>query len=94
VFKGHLFLVPVKYLVSVMIDTGMSSGKCLLLGGLFSTLVQVSLGVICILALVIKRNNEVPRRDWDVWFLDVMKQGTHVLHYDAYSNLICIHCTI
>jgi hypothetical protein len=69
-----------------MIDTGMSSGKCLLLGGLFSTLVQVSLGVICILALVIKRNNEIPRRDWDVWFLDVMKQGTHVLHYDAYSK--------
>lgn len=51
------------------------SGKCSLLGGTFATLVQGALGLICISALVIKRNNEVPQRDWYVWFLDVMKQG-------------------
>ena len=53
----------------------MDGGKCELLGGTFSTLVQASLGLICIGSLIIKRHNEVPQRDWYVWFLDVMKQG-------------------
>jgi hypothetical protein len=52
-----------------------SHDKCHLLGGTFSTFVQASLGVICISALIVKRHNEVPQRDWFVWFLDVMKQG-------------------
>ncbi|KAJ1398068.1 vacuolar membrane protein-domain-containing protein [Ochromonadaceae sp. CCMP2298] len=49
--------------------------KCRLLGGAFASIVQGILGFICISALVIKRENEVPRRDWYVWFLDVNKQG-------------------
>lgn len=53
-----------------------ASDKCQLLGGIFATLVQASLGVLCVSALIIKRHNEVPQRDWYVWFLDVMKQGT------------------
>lgn len=53
----------------------MSQDKCRLLGGVFESLVQASLGVICVSALIVKRHNEVPQRDWYVWFLDVMKQG-------------------
>lgn len=49
--------------------------QCRLLGGVFSLVVQALLGITCIFALVIKRQNEIPRRDWYVWFLDVMKQG-------------------
>ena len=64
-----------RLLASAMVDT-----KCRLLGGTFSTFVQASLGIICISALVIKRQNEVPQRDWYVWYLDVMKQGTFLLH--------------
>lgn len=49
--------------------------SCQLLGGVFSILVQLSLAAICVLTLVYKRQTEVPRRDWLVWFLDATKQG-------------------
>ena len=54
----------------------MENEQCHLLGGVFSTLVQATLAFLCVVALVVKRHNEVPQRDWYVWFLDVMKQGT------------------
>jgi len=53
----------------------MENEQCHLLGGVFSTLVQAVLAFLCVVALVVKRHNEVPQRDWYVWFLDVMKQG-------------------
>ena len=49
--------------------------KCTLLGGWFSLSVQILLAFVCILTLVFKREFEVPRRPWKVWFLDVLKQG-------------------
>ena len=49
--------------------------KCTLLGGWFATSVQIILASVCVLTLVIKREFEVPRRAWKVWFLDVLKQG-------------------
>jgi hypothetical protein len=49
--------------------------KCHLLGGIFSSFIQACLAILCITTLMVKRQNEVPRREWFVWFLDVMKQG-------------------
>jgi hypothetical protein len=49
--------------------------RCRLLGGLFASCIQASLALLCIAMLVVKRQYEHPRRDWYVWFLDVMKQG-------------------
>lgn len=51
------------------------NNKCQLVGGIFAILVQVCLAFVCITTLVIKRLQEVPRRDWFVWFLDATKQG-------------------
>jgi len=53
----------------------MSYDKCTLLGGWFATTVQIVLASVCVLTLVIKREYEIPRRAWRVWFLDVLKQG-------------------
>jgi hypothetical protein len=64
----------------------MGTEECKLLGGMFSTLVQASLGAICVSALVIKRHNEVPQRDWYVWFLDVMKQGASCFDFITVSS--------
>lgn len=49
--------------------------KCHLLSGTFSYLVQVLLGFLCFVTLVVKRITEVPRRPWDIWFLDGLKLG-------------------
>lgn len=49
--------------------------KCELLGGAFAIIVQLSLALVCVLTLVIKRQSEYPQRDWLVWFLDATKQG-------------------
>jgi hypothetical protein len=56
---------------------------CQLLGGWFALSVQISLATLCIGTLVIKRQNEVPRRDWTVWAMDVMKQsiGSSFSHF-------------
>lgn len=53
--------------------------KCHLIGGLFANLIQASLAVVCIITLIIKRQQEVPQREWKVWFLDVMKQGKNII---------------
>jgi hypothetical protein len=40
----------------------------------FGILIQGCLGIICLLALMVKRYLEVPRRPLLIWFLDTMKQ--------------------
>lgn len=49
--------------------------RCELLGGTFAILIQFLLAFISVGTLIIKRQYEHPRRDWMVWFLDVLKQG-------------------
>jgi hypothetical protein len=51
------------------------SKHCHLLGGMFSSMIQAFLALLCIGTLIIKREQEYPRREWLVWFLDVAKQG-------------------
>jgi len=53
----------------------MEQGRCRLLSGSFSLLVQGFLASICIITLLVKRQMEIPRRAWRVWFFDVMKQA-------------------
>jgi hypothetical protein len=57
-------------------------GSCQLLGP-FALIVQVSMGLLAVLSLVIKRNREHPRRPWWIWFFDVSKQviGAAGLHF-------------
>jgi hypothetical protein len=50
--------------------------QCRLIGGGFSILVQMSLGVIAATSLYIKWRLEVPRRTFHIWFFDMSKQGT------------------
>lgn len=49
--------------------------RCHLLGGSFASAIQACLAVVCVGTLIVKRHYEHPRRDWMVWFLDVLKQG-------------------
>lgn len=58
--------------------------ECELLGP-FALIVQGSMGLIAVLSLVYKRNQENPRRPWWIWFFDVSKQivgsaGLHMLN--------------
>lgn len=51
----------------------------------FTVFVQMLLGVVALMSLYIKRLQEVPRRTFNTWFLDVSKQGfgacyAHVLN--------------
>jgi hypothetical protein len=43
----------------------------------------MSLATLCIATLVIKRQHEIPRRDWLIWSFDVMKQsiGSSFSHF-------------
>lgn len=61
----------------------MEDKKCQLIGGTFANFMQFSLGVICIAILIYKRQTEVPKRDWLIWFLDVTKQalGSFIGHF-------------
>lgn len=49
--------------------------KCLLIGGVFSIMVQIILASACVCTLIVKRQLERPQRDWTVWFFDFLKQG-------------------
>lgn len=69
----------------------MGEQSCQLLGGAFANFMQVSLGAICILILIYKRQSEVPRRDWFIWFLDVTKQalGAFIGHFaNVFASII------
>lgn len=41
----------------------------------FTVFVQILLGCLALMSLYIKRLQEVPRRTFKTWFMDVMKQG-------------------
>jgi hypothetical protein len=60
---------------STLSDSTSPYGECRLFQGVFAFLVQGTLGFLCVLTLIIKRQTEIPRREWNVWFLDAMKQG-------------------
>jgi hypothetical protein len=49
--------------------------QCHSLKGWFGYFVQAILGIFCILTLVVKRQTEVPQRDWLVWLFDASKQS-------------------
>lgn len=51
------------------------TSSCRLVSGYFAVCVQLLLAFLCVSTLIIKREREVPKRDWYVWFLDASKQG-------------------
>ncbi|ESZ95587.1 hypothetical protein SBOR_4024 [Sclerotinia borealis F-4128] len=57
------------------------NGECQLLGN-FAILVQGSLGLLAVMALVFKRWRERPQRPMKIWFFDVSKQvvGSVLVH--------------
>jgi len=50
-------------------------GECRVLSGTFALLVQGFLGAWVLATLFYKRQQEKPRRDWKIWFMDSSKQG-------------------
>jgi hypothetical protein len=64
----------------------MAEEKCRLLAGTFAFFVQAFLALVCVGTLVVKRQQEVPRRDWLVWFFDAMKQGMGA-SFGHFSNI-------
>lgn len=57
---------------------GMVHDRCELFTDGFSKLIQVVLGFVAIATLWIKRELEHPKRDFEVWVLDVSKQAMGV----------------
>lgn len=59
-----------------------SAEKCLLLGN-HGLIVQGFLGIITIGVALIKRNMENPKRNWIIWFMDILKQflGLLFVHF-------------
>jgi hypothetical protein len=49
--------------------------SCKLLDGIFPLLVQIALGMVCLIVLFYKRYNEYPQRPYIIWLLDTIKQG-------------------
>lgn len=61
----------------------------------FTVLVQIMLGCLALMSLYVKRMQEVPRRTFTTWFLDVSKQGfgacyAHVLNMVRTFLILCI----
>jgi hypothetical protein len=52
----------------------LKSSECKLLGGLFSYLIQIFLGLVALCSLIYKRHIEIPKRKWKIWLFDVGKQ--------------------
>ena len=50
-----------------ILDDEPDDGECQLLGP-FAIIVQMSLGVLALLALLLKRQREHPRRPFQVWY--------------------------
>jgi len=46
----------------------------------FTSFVQIMLAVLSLASLHVKRNQEVPRRKFETWFLDVSKQGVGAVY--------------
>lgn len=68
------------------------SRHCHLLGGMFALVVQLFLATICIIAAIVKRSNEKPRREWNIWTLDISKQfiGSSFGHFSNIGLSIVI----
>jgi len=66
----------------ILNDDDPDDGECELLGP-FAILVQMSLAAVALLALLLKRQREHPRRPFQVWSFDVAKQmiGALELHF-------------
>lgn len=61
--------------------------SCHLLGGKFAVLVQLSLGMVSLLALFVKWRRESHRRTLEIWKYDVLKQVVASL-FAHFMNLI------
>ena len=62
--------------------------QCKLLGGVFAYMVQCSLGLICLLALVVKWRCERPRRSGKVFLADGCKQAIAALVAHGFNMLL------
>eukprot|EP00744_Colponema_vietnamica_P010822 GILI01015251.1.p1 GENE.GILI01015251.1~~GILI01015251.1.p1 ORF type:complete len:234 (+),score=60.69 GILI01015251.1:211-912(+) len=63
--------------------------ECELFGN-FGNIVQFILGVTSGAVLVLKRQQEVPRRPWKIWFLDASKQGISAFVAHLFNLVIAI----
>lgn len=61
--------------------------ECQLIQGGFALFIQFILGSLCIGTLVIKRLTEIPRRPWDIWSFDALKQGIGAT-FGHFANII------
>uniref|UniRef100_A0A7S2V7Q1 Transmembrane protein 110 n=1 Tax=Fibrocapsa japonica TaxID=94617 RepID=A0A7S2V7Q1_9STRA len=64
--------------------------SCKLISGTFASFVQLTLAIIALCALWVKRQAEHPRRDLKVWLFDVSKQGIGAL-YAHFANILIAH---
>ncbi len=64
----------------------MTDKHCTIIAGPFATFIQACLALVCISILIIKRQQENPRREWFIWMLDVMKQGIGAC-FGHFSNI-------
>ncbi|ETV90645.1 hypothetical protein H310_14603 [Aphanomyces invadans] len=67
--------------------------KCLLLTDGFSRFIQMLLGVCAIGVLFIKREIEIPKREFNVWTFDVSKQGLGALFVHIVNIFLSILLT-
>lgn len=61
--------------------------ECHLIQGGFALFIQFILGSLCIGTLVVKRWTEVPRRPWDIWSFDALKQGIGAT-FGHFANIV------
>ena len=69
----------------ILNDDDPDDGECQLMGG-FAILVQMALAAIAILALLVKRQREHPRRTFQVWF--VSSSATNNRAFDVSKQMI------
>ena len=71
-----------------MFDQHTTHKQCQLLGGLFAYGVQAALGLVCLLALVLKWRCESPRRSGKVFLADGCKQAIAALVAHGFNMLL------
>ena len=66
-------------------ESSKATGQCELLGGAYALFLQGLIGVMALSSLLYKRAvlDEVPRRPFNIWFMDVSKQcfSSVVVHF-------------
>lgn len=74
--------------MAALVSTEYVVGQCRLLSGTQTYLVQVFLGCIALSSLWYKRHVERPKRSFEIWALDVSKQGIGVgqIHVKLMKN--------